>query len=114
MSVPPPEASLHIQAVFHDGSPVARVIYLLRYNGRFLPPAVLRVKAYQQEGTRGQPQPDGSLQLNLMPRGRYEIWPAMNERELSAIQAAPPPPAATVDAASGDYNVRFEIARRGN
>lgn len=81
VSLPPPVATLVVHAVRADGSPVAGVHIFLRHNGVFLDDDVRGYFAYRR-GTPMRTGSDGTITLERMPSGAYEVWgwetPAMN------------------------------------
>jgi hypothetical protein len=108
LSVPAPAGALRIEPTAVDGRPVLGLHFLLRYNGEFVPPIILRIMAFAQARAL-RPDPNGVTLFDRLPAGDFEIWPFSNELELTRLQAHPTTPAATVHLTSGQMDVRLVI-----
>jgi hypothetical protein len=67
--VPPPSCALRVRSVGSDGEPVPAGI-LIRYNGEFVRPAILRFVT----GDMGWTGRAGEALLPRLPAGSYEVW----------------------------------------
>lgn len=76
VTVPPPSASLRVRSVDADGKPKGTPL-LIRYNGEFVPGAILRFVTESHIGTG----PTGEIVFRRLPSGAYEIWPVRDDEE---------------------------------
>jgi hypothetical protein len=83
VTVSPPLASLALTAKDPSGKPIGELSFLVRYEGEFLPPAVLSMQR------RWMPTSEaGEAILQLLPTGFYELWPYRAVDEALAIIGA--------------------------
>jgi hypothetical protein len=73
ITLPPPVAALTLLATSKSG-PAAGVRFLVRFDGRFLPPRIwdLVTGSLSRVALTGQ---DGRLTIPSLPAGTYEFWP---------------------------------------
>jgi len=81
--VPPGSSSLRVRAATNDGEPIAARV-LIRYNGEFVPGAILRFVTHEFVGTN----PAGEAVLSRLPSGTYEVWGLAGERDEEALIAS--------------------------
>lgn len=113
--VPDGTAALRVRTT-HDDRPVAAPL-LLRYNGEFVPGAILRFATKEFPGTRE----DGQAVLQRLPAGLYEVWALAgqaDEVQLIAGNGALRPPA-RVGVSAGEASVQviappMEVRRSGS
>ncbi|HKO54805.1 MAG TPA: carboxypeptidase-like regulatory domain-containing protein [Thermoanaerobaculia bacterium] len=110
--VPPGLGALRIEAATREGQALGLLRFAVRYNGTFIPPAAVAVKAFLQQRRASATGPDGVLLLDQMPEGTYELWPFTTDRELEQIQAGGRAPVATVRATAGETSVRVVVEAR--
>jgi hypothetical protein len=79
--VPPGTSSLRVRATTDD-KPVAAPV-LLRYNGEFVPGAILRFVTRDFVGT----QESGEVVLSRLPAGTYEVWALAGPQDEEALIA---------------------------
>jgi hypothetical protein len=72
--LPSLQAALTLSATTRDGDPLPQTQFLIRYNGRTLPPRILDLVA-ELEGVTATTGPTGPVTLPRLPLGTYEIWP---------------------------------------
>jgi hypothetical protein len=112
--VPNGSATLRVRAT-RDDQPVAAPL-LFRYNGEFVPGAILRFATRESLGTKA----DGEAVIQRMPAGMYEVWALAGPREeemMIATGGVTRPPA-RVGLATGEGAVQVvapprEVRRRG-
>ncbi len=78
--VPPATSSLRVRAKGENDEPVAAPL-LLRYNGEFVPGAILRFVTHEFVGT----SPGGEVVLPRLPAGAYEVWALAGPRDEEAL-----------------------------
>jgi hypothetical protein len=82
--VPAPSCALRVRIVDGDGKPAPAGL-LIRYNGEFVPPAILRFVTSESGGMGGT----GETLLPRLPAGSYEVWALVSdEEELQLIGSA--------------------------
>lgn len=81
--VPPAIGRLIVRTETTSHDPLPNVFFGLRYNGRVLPPDVLRALV-QINGGSVRSDAEGRLILNRMPAGLYELWPVASDQEMRA------------------------------
>jgi Carboxypeptidase regulatory-like domain len=80
--VPRPNSSLRVKTRNKDDKPVGAII-VVRYNGEFIPPAILRFVT----GTQMSTGPAGEAVFARLPAGAYELWAAAGPRDEEALLA---------------------------
>ena len=99
-----PRADAHLEvttAAAQSMEPIPRVPFLVKYNGALLPRHVLQwlQRTQDVDFTTGL---DGRARVNGVPRGRYELWPALTEAEVRAALSGQPAPV-RIDATAGRH-----------
>ena len=84
--VPEATASLHVDTLLADGTPLPRVSLLLRYNGELVPPEVARL--LRSGGNALATNENGRADLARIPAGEYELWPYTTEEEVAGLMAS--------------------------
>jgi hypothetical protein len=104
--VPPPSGSLRVKTVNPEGDPVPAAL-LLRYNGEFVPAAILRFSLGAMPGT----YPGGEGVLGRLPAGTYELWPLLGREDEEAILASGGASrrSATVGLSGGEQSVLMTV-----
>lgn len=103
VTVPDGGASLEIHTVTAKGEPLPSVPFLVRVNGRLIPPEILERMAHFQ-GVPMFSDKAGRLLLSRLPPGRYEIWPLGSREDFVAVNSLTPPPAAiNLSLVAGNY-----------
>ncbi|MEA2339072.1 MAG: hypothetical protein QOE82_3079, partial [Thermoanaerobaculia bacterium] len=83
--VPPAMGTLRIRAVA-NGTPLAGVTPLFRWNGRFVPPPVPRFFPFSDPSKTGVwTDASGRVELRAMPAGVYEFFPVRSEAQEAAV-----------------------------
>ena len=111
--VPDPTSSLRVRAT-RDDQPVAAPL-LIRFNGEFVPGAILRFVTHEFIGTRAT----GEVVLAKLPAGAYEVWGLageQDEEQMIASNGALRPPV-RVGVSGGEQSVSVvapprEVRRR--
>lgn len=107
--VPPPTSSLRVRTVDASGTPVSAPL-LMRYEGEFVPGAMLRFVTKSFFGT----SPAGEVIVPRLPAGAYEIWATAgprDEEQLIATNAAGRAPV-RVGLSGGDESVQVTAPPR--
>lgn len=87
LTIPVPAANIHFRAIRDGGFPVSGIYVLVRYNGAFVPPAVLDTVA-ELRGSSMVTNADGETTLTNLPAGSYEFWPFMTIEDAQRIMAS--------------------------
>jgi len=108
--VPEATASLDVQTLLSDGTPLPNVSFVLRYNGELAPVDVANLM--RRGGNSLSTNADGVASLGRIPSGTYELWPYITADEAAALvdAAAPAKAPVHVTVAEGRHTatVRFE------
>ena len=84
--VPEASASLNVDTLLTDGTPLPNVSLLMRYNGELVPPEVARL--LRNGGNSLATNENGRAELARIPSGQYEFWPYMTDDEAEALMAS--------------------------
>jgi hypothetical protein len=86
ITLPPPVAALTLLATTKSG-PASGVRFLVRFDGRFLPPRIwdLVTGSLSRVAVTGQ---DGRLTIPSLPVGTYEFWPYQTVDDLRVLFAS--------------------------
>lgn len=87
VTIPVPAANIHFRTIRNGGFPVSGVYVLVRYNGVFVPPAVLDTVAELRGSSIGTGA-DGETTITNLPAGPYEFWPFMTIEDAQRIMAS--------------------------
>jgi hypothetical protein len=83
--IPPGASRIVLRAESENGDLLTSMSVLIRYNGHLLPPEVIEAIAAAQ-GARTITDAAGTIALDRMPPGLYEIWPVASAAQLRALQ----------------------------
>jgi len=84
LRVPDGACRIVLHAVSDAGAPIPNVHVAIRYNGRVLPPEIIRAFG-AMFGARYKSDKDGTIVFDHMPAGFYEFWPVGSVAELRAV-----------------------------
>jgi hypothetical protein len=87
LRIPPANASLQVDALVTDGTPLSGVWLLVRYNGVLIPPEVARMLAGQQQ-MKFVTDERGRVVLPHVAPGTYELWPYRSDAEAESLIAS--------------------------
>ena len=87
ITLPAPLASLTVLAKTKS-RPAAEVRFLVRVDGRFLPPRIWDLFTASFGGEPTMTDPNGRLDIPSLPPGAYEFWPFRSLQELHALLRA--------------------------
>lgn len=114
IAVPRGDASLEVKALATDGAALPGLHFLVRLDGELVPPEVIRASRREDlvldTGDEG-----GSVTLQRIPPGHYELWPYRDDEEARAMIASSIPAQAPValDVTPGANRVTLRF-RRGD
>lgn len=110
--VPEATASLDVQTLLADGTPLPNVSFVLRYNGELAPVDVARLM--RRGGNSLSTNADGVASLGRIPSGTYELWPYMTPDEAAALvdAAAPAKAPVQVTVAEGQHRATLRFEKR--
>lgn len=110
--VKPAAASITVTTLDDATSaPIRNVHILVRYNGEFIDPLLVRILA----GIRGvgmTTDQRGQFAWLDLPDGTYDFWPYGSDSEAAEIMARRPPPSASLAVSSGAYSVKIRFNTR--
>jgi len=111
--VPPPDSSIDLVAKRTDGTAMAEVGFLMRFNGETIPPVVVR-EMQQHQRIRLRTDEQGLARLLNVPTGFYEFWPVRTDDEIAAILETEDilEPPISLNARAGANRVTVRFARR--
>jgi Carboxypeptidase regulatory-like domain len=84
--VPEATASLNVDTLLTEGTPLPNVSLLMRYNGELVPPDVARL--LRNGGNSLTTNENGRAELAHIPPGQYEFWPYTTDDEAEALMAS--------------------------
>jgi hypothetical protein len=104
--LPPPVSTLRLSVHTPDRRPVPNISFLIKHEGRLIPPVVFRGLAAERH-VGDVTAADGMLVLSSMPAGTYQIAAFIDRADAEAILAGPPSRFRTVVALPGPVTVEF-------
>jgi hypothetical protein len=104
--LPAAATTLRLRVRAGDRQPLPNVGFLIRYEGRLIPPVILRTLAAERH-VQPLTAADGTLILRAMPAGTYQIAAYADPRDAEAIVANPGTRFHTVIALPGEVTEEF-------
>jgi len=87
ITIPASNASLELDVLLSDGTPLTGISLLVRYNGTMIPPEVARFLGARQ-GMSFVTDDRGRIVLPHVAPGVYELWPYRSDEEVDAVMAS--------------------------
>lgn len=87
VTIPRAQGMLEMATRTENGSPVADVRVLFRYNGELVPPEVAR-SIQRAQGSQFFTDATGVATLRMLPLGVYELWPYRTDSEAEQLMAS--------------------------
>ncbi len=84
--VPDGNATLEVHTNDSSGKAIARVSFVIRYNGELIPPPIAEFLEMHR-GIRAATGPDGVGRLERLPPSFFELWPLWTRQEMRDILA---------------------------